>query len=124
MFFIAVLGGFAYLNLKDTNNHGKGINLTAGTVVNNDLVCMVNDTYMGKKQLLVPVDNKDYYGCCEMCVERLQNNVGNVRYATDPQTQEQVDKATAFIVLKSNQGDAVWYFKSQENYQKFKEGNN
>jgi len=57
-------------------------------------------------------------------VEKIQNNISNVRYAIDPQTQEQVDKATAFIVLQSNEGDAVWYFKSQENYLRFTGGNN
>lgn len=34
-----------------------------GDKVPNNLVCMVNDAYMGKEQLEVPFDGKMYYGC-------------------------------------------------------------
>ncbi len=34
-----------------------------------DLVCMVNDAYMGKKQLPIKFEGRMYYGCCEMCVK-------------------------------------------------------
>ena len=44
---------------------------------------MVNDAYMGKKQIEVPHDGKTYYGCCEMCVERIPKDK-SVREATDP----------------------------------------
>ncbi|MFY0654359.1 MAG: hypothetical protein JXQ96_20145 [Cyclobacteriaceae bacterium] len=83
-----------------------------------DLVCMVNDAYMGKKQIEVPVGDQIYYGCCEMCVTRLQNQ-RETRYAIDPYSGKEVDKANAFIVLKQNGNDAVWYFSSAENHQKF-----
>jgi len=120
IFFIAILGWFTYLNLKEASHHNRLSKLSVGMEVSNDLVCMVNDTYMGEKQLLVPVDEKDYYGCCEMCVEKLQNNIDNVRYAIDPLTQELVDKATAFIILKSDNSKAVLYFQSGKNYSLYK----
>src|SRR5690606_17886247 len=39
-----------------------------GDQVPNDMVCMVNDEYMGKKQIPVVVGATTYYGCCDMCV--------------------------------------------------------
>src|SRR3546814_4863683 len=42
-----------------------------GDVVPSDLVCMVNDEYMGKKQFEVSFEGKTYYGCCQMCKERI-----------------------------------------------------
>ena len=34
-------------------------------------VCMVNNQVFEKDQIPVAVDGKTYYGCCEMCKERL-----------------------------------------------------
>ena len=85
-----------------------------------DLVCMVNNAYMGgKKQFPVPFEEKMYYGCCEMCVKTIKNQ-RDVRYATDPLTGKEVDKSKAFIALKpgGSNGD-VLYFASEENYQQF-----
>lgn len=62
------------------------------------LVCMVNDAYMGKPQIPVPVNGKTYYGCCEMCVDKL-NNIESARIAIDPFSGNQVDKSEAFIVV-------------------------
>lgn len=87
--------------------------------VESDLVCMVNNAYMGRKQLPVAFEGQTYYGCCEMCVAKIQNN-REVRYAFDPVTGEEVDKANAFIVLKPGavNGD-VLYFASEETYKRF-----
>ncbi|GGG18585.1 hypothetical protein [Pontibacter amylolyticus] len=84
-----------------------------------DLVCMVNNAYMGKKQFPVPFENKMYYGCCEMCVNTIQQQ-RKVRHAVDPVTGEEVDKSLAFIALKPGgaNGD-VLYFASEENYRKY-----
>ncbi|WP_246054093.1 MULTISPECIES: hypothetical protein [Antarcticibacterium] len=48
-------------------------NYQVGDHVPNELVCMVNNAYMGKSQMPVPVNGKTYYGCCEMCVGKLTN---------------------------------------------------
>jgi len=90
--------------------------------LSSELVCMVNDAFMGKKQFPVPFEDKMYYGCCEMCVDRLKNNK-KLRYATDPLTGKEVDKAKAFIVLKDSNTGAVWYFESESNYNKYFEQN-
>ena len=83
-----------------------------------ELVCMVNDAYMGIKQFPVPVGEKMYYGCCEQCVDKIKN-VRQFRYAVDPFTGEEVDKSSAFIVMKSEVDHSVYYFKSKDNYLKF-----
>lgn len=82
--------------------------------VDPSLVCMVNNAYMGKPQIPVPVNGKTYYGCCEMCVDKL-NNIESARIATDPFSGNPVDKSEAFIVVTNPQG-AVAYFESEANY--------
>ncbi len=80
-----------------------------------ELVCMVNNAYMGgKKQLPVQYENKTYYGCCNMCVNRI-NTDRSVRFGQDPLTRKEVDKALAYITLKPGSADEVLYFESEEN---------
>lgn len=88
-----------------------------GEQVPNDLVCMVNNAFMGKAQIPVPVNGKTYYGCCEMCVYRL-NKEANSRMAIDPFSGKTVDKSEAYIVLKKPNGE-VDYFESEANYHAF-----
>lgn len=88
-----------------------------GDKVPNNQVCMVNNAYMGKDQFEVPYDGKTYYGCCNMCVERIPNDE-TARKATDPFTGKQIDKANAYIVLKDQMGN-VDYFENEENHKKF-----
>lgn len=90
-----------------------------GSQVPNETVCMVNNAYMGKKQIEVPHDGKIYYGCCEMCVERIPKDK-SVREAIDPYSGKTVNKANAYIVMISDEGE-VAYFENEGNYQKFLE---
>ncbi|WP_134089062.1 hypothetical protein [Olivibacter sp. XZL3] len=85
-----------------------------GELVPSDEVCMVNDAYMGKKQFDVKFDGKTYYGCCEMCKERIPKDA-DVRVALDPYSHKQVDKALAVIAVTGKNGE-VSYFESKENY--------
>ncbi len=87
----------------------------------NELVCMVNNAYMGVEQIPVPVNNKTYYGCCKMCVSALQNKP-TARVAIDPFSGEEVDKSQAYIVLRSVGSDNVLYFKNRVNFLKYKRG--
>lgn len=83
---------------------------------------MVNDAFMGAPQIEVPVKDKMYYGCCKMCVGKL-NNSEEIRTALDPFSKEKVDKADAYIVLDPNSDqNGVFYFKNANNYQKYMEG--
>ncbi|MAN04703.1 MAG: hypothetical protein CMI35_16600 [Owenweeksia sp.] len=89
-----------------------------GDQVPNELVCMVNDAYMGKPQIAVPVNGKTYYGCCQMCVKKL-NEQESARTAFDPHSGRMIDKVDAYIVLLDEQG-TVGYFESQRSYETFK----
>lgn len=96
----------------------------AGTVkkgdhVPSELVCMVNDAYMGKEQIKVDFEGKTYYGCCNMCKERIPKDAA-VRTAIDPQTMKSVDKASAYIVMIGDNGE-VAYFESKQTYDQFLE---
>lgn len=82
-------------------------------------VCMVNDKFMGIDQIPIEVNKKTYYGCCNNCIAKLQNNESNVRFAQDPFTREQVDKADAYIVTIEDKSNKVLYFKSEQNYQEY-----
>ncbi|MDR0229561.1 MAG: hypothetical protein LBI72_10955 [Flavobacteriaceae bacterium] len=88
-----------------------------GNAVPKELVCMVNDAYMGTEQLLVEFDGKEYYGCCEMCKARIPEDK-SVRIALDPHTLKEVDKATAYIVMIGDKGE-VAYFENEDNYKNF-----
>ena len=81
--------------------------------VANNTVCMVNNKYMAKVQIAVPVNDKIYYGCCEACVVKLKEDAAS-RYATDPLSGESVDKADASIIVRPGSTDDVLYFKSPQ----------
>jgi len=91
--------------------------LKKGDLVPHDEVCMVNDAYMGKKQLAVSFEGKTYYGCCQMCRERIPGDE-RVRVAIDPVSGKKVDKADAVIAITGDNGD-VSYFENKGNYQSF-----
>jgi len=92
-----------------------------GSRVPNGLVCMVNDAYMGKLQIPVPVNGKTYYGCCQMCVGTLNSNE-TARTGIDPFSKKPIDKTEAYIVLMKASGE-VAYFESEENYLKYMKAN-
>ncbi len=85
-----------------------------GDQVPNNLVCMVNNAYMGVPQLEVPFEGKMYFGCCEMCQERIPKEK-EARIAVDPYSLKDVDKAEAYIVLVGERGE-VAYFENEKNY--------
>lgn len=109
--------------VKEEMNHNRGGAVAAseqykkGDVVPKELVCMVNDAFMGKEQLKVEHEGKVYYGCCAMCQSRIPEDE-TVRQAKDPFTLETVDKAEAYIVMIGDNGE-VAYFKNEANYQQF-----
>jgi len=83
-------------------------------------VCMITNRHMGVAQLAVPIGEKVYYGCCEMCVGTLNKDVES-RYALDPMTGRKVDKATALIGARKD--GAVIYFEDQKNFDAYLEKN-
>ena len=93
-------------------------NYQLGDHIPNELVCMVNNAYMGTPQIQVPVGGKTYYGCCDMCVGKL-NNDENARMGKDPMSGKMIDKSQAYIILSNEEG-AVAYFESEDSYKKYK----
>ena len=76
-------------------------------------VCMVNDQLFGRDQIPVQVEGRTYYGCCEMCKERLARDAA-ARTSVDPQTKKPVDKATAVIAARPD--GSVLYFESEKTF--------
>jgi YHS domain-containing protein len=89
------------------------------TQVETKYVCMINNQKFDKEQIAVDVAGQTYYGCCEMCKEKLKNNKAS-RWATDPVSGKKVDKAKAVIGADSD--GKVFYFESVENLKKYQTG--
>ncbi len=89
---------------------------SALTKVEPKTVCMINEHAMGRDQIPVEVDGKTYYGCCEMCKERLAKDA-TARVSTDPVTGKEVDKAKA--VIGAQEDGRVFYFESDETLAKW-----
>ena len=104
-------------NSKAENTQIAVAKFTTGDIVPNDEVCMVNNAYMGKKQLEVKHDGKTYYGCCENWKLRIPQEE-KARMAYDPISHQLIDKANAIIAI-SDKNDNVVYFENKANYEAF-----
>ena len=92
---------------------------TATTVlkrVETKKVCMINNQVFEKDQIPIQVEGRTYYGCCEMCKERLAKDPAS-RQAVDPVTGKTVDKAKA--VIGALPDGKVVYFESEETFGKY-----
>jgi YHS domain-containing protein len=112
---LALAVGVAQAGEKNTSEDAK----PALKRVESKLVCMVNNQYFGKDQIPVEVQGKTYYGCCEMCKERLAKDAA-ARTATDPLTGKPVDKATAVIAVQND--GKVLYFENETNFDQYAKG--
>lgn len=111
IFFVACQSG----TTNDTSIETANSTPQVGDHVPNNLVCMVNNAYMGMPQLEVEYEGRTYYGCCDMCQERIPKEK-EARIAIDPYSLKDVDKSEAYIVLVGDQGQ-VAYFENKKNYQ-------
>ena len=80
-------------------------------------VCMINNQRFNKEQIPVAVGNRTYYGCCQMCKDKLRNDPRS-RAAIDPVSKKKVDKATAIIGVDAD--GSAYYFENAENLKQFK----
>jgi YHS domain-containing protein len=80
-------------------------------------VCMINNQKFNKEQIAIEVEGQTYYGCCEMCKEKLKKDKAS-RWATDPVSGKKVDKAKAVIGVDTD--GKAFYFENVENMKKFK----
>jgi YHS domain-containing protein len=126
---------FISILISGCNNQTKPINESSNTEKNeypdetlsksaevakveSSKVCYVNNKFMGIDQIPVEFENKTYYGCCEGCVIKLKT-MRETRFAIDPITGKEVDKADAFIVLSPKGNNDVLYFESEATYKRF-----
>ena len=116
-FGLLIIGGL-FWQFSDVFNRIP-VEVKENEQIPNELVCMVNDAFMGVEQIPVEADGKTYYGCCQMCISKIRKNTDNVRYATDPFSGEKVNKANAFITLRPGQGKGVYYFISEKNMRSY-----
>lgn len=77
---------------------------------------MINNRRFEEKQIPVPIGDKTYYGCCQMCVRELNENPES-RFAIDPVSGEKVNKAEAVIGALPN--GKIRYFESEETMRQF-----
>jgi YHS domain-containing protein len=113
VFALAILltgGAFARVQSEQSKE-------TSLVQVETKYVCMINNQKFDKEQIAIEVEGQTYYGCCEMCKEKLKKDKAS-RWASDPVSGKKVDKAKAVIGINS-EGKA-FYFENVENMKKFK----
>lgn len=112
-FILLMLATAASSIAEDGSNQQSSTSLTE---VDSKYVCMVNDQLFVKEQIPVEYEGKTYYGCCEMCKEKIKSNPAS-RESVDPVSGEKVDKAES--VIGAAPDGSVYYFESEDNLQKF-----
>ena len=111
---IAFLGGSLYAKGRQQTEQSKDHPLVQ---VESKYVCMVNNQRFDKELIPVQVNDRTYYGCCDMCKEKLQNNPKS-RVAVDPVSHKEVDKSIA--VIGAAPDGKVFYFESVKNLRQYK----
>ena len=96
---------------------GLAVALAAtGNVAKREYVCMMQDTVLTKPGIPIQYQGKTYYGCCNMCKDKIQREPQKYTKAIDPVSGKVVDKAEAYIY--GIEGDA-YYFGSEANRKTF-----
>ena len=89
---------------------------SSGNIDKREYVCMMQDMVLGKAGIPIEHDGKTYYGCCEMCKQKIKNAPQKYTRAIDPVSGKTVDKAMAFIY---NMEGSAYYFVSEANRKTF-----
>ncbi len=84
--------------------------------VESKYVCMITNKLFADEQILVDIEGKKYYGCCQMCKGKLEQDLAS-RKAFDPVSGKEVDKASAIIGAAAN--SSVYYFENEDNLKAF-----
>jgi len=87
-----------------------------GNVDKREYVCMMQDMVLEKPGIPIQFDGKTYYGCCDMCKEKIRTAPDVYTRALDRVAGKKIDKATAYIYNLN--GDA-FYFSSDANRKAF-----
>jgi YHS domain-containing protein len=116
VFALAMVIGGSFL-ASAANAQSEPVNDTGLVQVETKYVCMINNQHFDKEQIAVQVQGQTYYGCCEMCKDKLKNDPKS-RMAVDPVSGKKVDKAKA--VIGATPDGKVFYFESVANMKKYK----
>ncbi|MEW5979252.1 MAG: YHS domain-containing protein [Acidobacteriota bacterium] len=87
-----------------------------GNVEKPEFVCMMQDMVLTKPGIAIEYQGKTYYGCCEMCRDKIKNEPQKYTQAKDPVSGKAVDKATAFIYGIDG---SAYYFATKANRKAF-----
>jgi YHS domain-containing protein len=124
LLMVALALGATYVTAQDKNDKGMGMGDTQSVkpasklskVDDHKHVCMVTNRAFQKDQVPVEVSGKTYYGCCEMCKDKLANDA-KLRAAIDPFSHKEVNKADA-VIAQDTKGN-VFYFENDANLDAF-----
>jgi len=83
------------------------------------VVCMISNLVKPIAMSSITVQNDVYWGCCDKCLNRLNYNIGNVQFATDPYSGKRLKKSEAIIHINPSDKRTVLYFESEESYDNF-----
>lgn len=111
LFVLLYIGSFEYTIQAQNVDDGPVLER-----VKPEFACMINDKLFEEKQIPVPIGDKTYYGCCQMCVKTLNENPDS-RFTIDPVSRDTVDKTLA--VLGADSEGHVFYFESEANLKTF-----
>ncbi len=90
----------------------------SGNVDKKGMVCMINDEVLNSPGVAVEHNGKTYYGCCEMCKEKMKKDPSKYVTAKDLVSGQKVDKADAFIYGLDGK---AYYFANEANRKAFAE---
>jgi YHS domain-containing protein len=79
-------------------------------------VCMMQDMVLTKPGIPIEYQGKTYYGCCEMCKQKIKSEPNKYTRAIDLVSGKKVDKAQAFIYGLDG---TAYYFASEANRRAF-----
>ena len=88
----------------------------SGNVDKKGMVCMINDEVLNSPGVAVEHNGKTYYGCCEMCKEKMKKDPSKYVTAKDPVSGQKVDKADSFMYGLDGK---AYYFTSEANRKAF-----
>lgn len=88
----------------------------SGNIDRREYVCMMQDMVLTKPGIAIKYAGKTYYGCCEMCKEKIRVNPKKYTRSLDLVSRKPVDKARAYVYGLN--GDA-YYFSSEANRRTF-----
>jgi len=88
----------------------------SGNVEKKEYVCMMQDMVLGKPGIPIQFEGRTYYGCCEMCRNKIKSDPLRYTKASDPVSGKGVDKASAFIYGLEG---TTFYFESLANRKTF-----